>query len=816
MSLGPCLPGLEADGKITADQAAQARALYDERLAAHLREGSRESAEALASADVLDALEREVTRKAFLAGRTIKVRNRVLDDLDRYGTDTGDKRFRVLRQRGDPLDPKAASALLDDDPLAPYSSLEGRRKAVLGESQALMDDVLHRFSADIVGNVRNKATLRDMVDELFGGNSGNAAARELATAWRKSAELVRQRYNRAGGAIGFRADWGLPQLHDWKKVRAAGFDEWRAKILPRLDLGKMIDNRTGKPFTRESLEAVLPEIFDRVRSNGATDLSPGAPRGKALANRRADERFFVFRSADDWLAYAEEFGNGNAFDAMVGHLEGMARDTAALEVLGPNPDATLRFVKDTLEQRAKIDRDPGSAAIKRAQNAGKDIDALWDEYNGAHLNPRNETLALVFSNLRALQTATKLGSATLSATSDLAFTQTRAAMNGLNQVRMLERYAKLMVPGSLEDQRLAVRRGLIADDWTGRTGATGRFVLGELDGELSRRIAGGVIRASGLARHTQMLRWANGMEWLATFTEMAGRSFDTLEPPQRNALSRAGIGAGDWDRLRLAKMDSDRGVEWISPHNAGDPDLASRFMEMIHAETDLAVPVPDLKTRAKFNSIERGTVLGEIALSGLQFKSFGITVMLRQFQQIMAMNAGHAAGYAGGLVIGTTLMGALALQLKALAQGQDPRAMGTGEFWGAALLQGGGFGIFGDFLGSAQSRTGGGLQQALAGPLVADAQSIINVAKAKDPVAALAREAPGFIPGNNLWYARLAFDRLVADQIEQLVNPNFARGQRSMERFAAEQGTRFWWRPGADAPARAPDFANALEQGPDE
>lgn len=64
MSLGPCLPGLEAEGKLTAEQAAAARALYEERLAAHAKIGSRETAEALASEDVLNALERQVTRKA--------------------------------------------------------------------------------------------------------------------------------------------------------------------------------------------------------------------------------------------------------------------------------------------------------------------------------------------------------------------------------------------------------------------------------------------------------------------------------------------------------------------------------------------------------------------------------------------------------------------------------------------------------------------------------------------------------------------------------------------------------------------------------
>jgi hypothetical protein len=194
----------------------------------------------------------------------------------------------------------------------------------------------------------------------------------------------------------------------------------------------------------------------------------------------------------------------------------------------------------------------------------------------------------------------------------------------------------------------------------------------------------------------------------------------------------------------------------------------------------------------------------------------------------MAMQPATAARYAGGLIIGTTLMGALAMQLKALASGQDTRPMKdvpfvndkTGEleknpgFWGAAMLQGGGFGIFGDFLYSANSRTGGGFAETLAGPLVDDAQSIANVVTAKHPSRSLVREAKGFVPGGNLWYTRLAFDRMLADQVEEAVNPDYRQSYARMRHYAQQQGSDFWWQPGATAPERAPDFSNATEGEP--
>lgn len=56
---------LEAEGKLPAEQAAEARAPYDDLLAEYGRAGSRESAEALGSAAVLETLERQVTLKGF-------------------------------------------------------------------------------------------------------------------------------------------------------------------------------------------------------------------------------------------------------------------------------------------------------------------------------------------------------------------------------------------------------------------------------------------------------------------------------------------------------------------------------------------------------------------------------------------------------------------------------------------------------------------------------------------------------------------------------------------------------------------------------
>ncbi len=821
MSVGACLPGLEAEGKLTAEQAADARALFEERLAAHAATGSRETAEALASEDVLAALERTVMRKEFLAGMAIKKRAAIEGDLRSYGTATGDARFRPVKGAGTggPIDPRAAAALIDADPRAKYSNVEGRRKRIVGDTHRLMDSILSEFSANLLGQVRNKAQLMNMVRELFDGATGDRAAKEMAEAWRRAAETLRQRFNKAGGDIGFRSDWGLPQSHDWKAVRRAGYAAWRDFILPKLDPGRMVDQRTGLPMTAQKLELALRDVFETIRTNGAVNITPGQQGGRSLANARGDARFLVFKDADSWMQYAESFGHGSPYDAMMGHIESMARDIAALEVLGPNPEATLRWITDTMQKEAALDTSPGAKGVERAKSGANQLNDLWNEYRGKNMEADNETIALVFSSVRSFEVATKLGSAPLSATSDFAFGAARRAFNGLGQASQFGDYLKLMRPGSIEDQKLAIRRGLIAEEFASRTAGQSRYLMEEMTGEWSRRLASGVLRASGLARHTQAMRWVYGMEALSTYTEQAGKSLDQLEPALRGALQRYGIDAAAWDKLRAAQMDTDRGVEWISPHNLAEADreIGDRFMEMIHTETDMAVPVADLKTRATFNAgFRKGTVFGEVSRSLLLFKSFGVSVILRQGQQILAMQPGTAARYAGGLIIGTTLAGGIAMQLKALAAQRDPRPMDDDAFWYAAMLQGGGFGIYGDFLYAAENRAGSGFAQTLAGPIVDDVQGIVNVATAKDPRKSLVKEVKGFIPGNNLWYTRAAFDRMLADQIDEAINPDVRKARLRLDRYAAEQGTAYWWEPGAMTPERAPDFANALEEGPPE
>jgi hypothetical protein len=323
--------------------------------------------------------------------------------------------------------------------------------------------------------------------------------------------------------------------------------------------------------------------------------------------------------------------------------------------------------------------------------------------------PESETLALRFSAIRAFQTAAKLGSAVVSAVpTDPAFGAVTRRFNGLPARRMWLSYLKQLNPASAADRKLAVRAGLIAEEWSHMTAAQHRILGEELTGDVSRRLAAGVLRGSGLAAYTQGGRWAFGMEFLGHLTDLVDRPFDKLDPKLAASMSRHGIDAATWDVIRKAPLEAHGGAAWLFPHNVEDQLAGDRLLQMIQTETDYAVPAADPRTRAMMNSIApRGTWVGELARTGLLFKTFGITVMLTHGRRILEQGAGSAARYAAALFILTTLGGAAAMEAKELLKGKDARRFrarmrprsSTRKFWGAATLQGGGWGIYGDFLG---------------------------------------------------------------------------------------------------------------------
>jgi len=818
MSFKRCVQdGVDA-GEITQDQADEYVDLFDDLADQYNTQMGPGPAETRAGIDAAAALKKKATERKRRTMLQAKAWKKIQLDMENY---------RDLRGRKDIN--KAALSFFEQDVSTRHLSVAQLETAITRSATRKMDKFLSTFRRNLLGQTRNKATLDNMVREIFDDGTGDAAANELALAWREASEYLRKRFNAAGGAIPKRADWGLPQTHSVVKVRSVSFEEWRDFVSPRLDLDKMIDMETGLKFSEGRLEVALKSVYETIGTDGYSKIKPSGVRGgKAMASKNADHRFLVFKDADNWMEYQGKFGEGNVFDTMMGHISNMSRDIAFMERLGPNPKATTNFIQQTIQKQAAQAKDP--KLEDAATTASRNVDALYNVLSGQSNVPINRKFANTMAGTRQVLQSAQLGAAAISALTDINFNRIARQMNGLPQTKTLTQYLKMVEPlGAKEKGELAVRLGLTAEGWSTLAAGQMRYT-GEMSGpEVTRRVADFVMRASLLSPWTQAGRWAFGMEFLGKLASDAGKAFDDLDPAFRGSLERYGIGADSWDIIRATEPYEHKGAKFLRAEDVEfrtdiDPnlarDLATKMLAMVETETNFAVPSTSVRGRlAITGDVQPGTVAGELTRSFAMYKNFGVTLITTHIMRGAAQPGKAGKGkYYANLILSTTLMGALAMQLKEMSKGRDPREMDA-KFWGAAMLQGGGLGIFGDFMFANVNRYGGGLSETVAGPVVGavgDLNTLVtgNILQAiNGEDTNIGAEAVNFVqrymPGSSIWYARLALERTIFDQARQWADPKAnSKIRRTLRKRQRDYKQGYWWEPGKMSPSRSPDLGN--------
>jgi hypothetical protein len=215
---------------------------------------------------------------------------------------------------------------------------------------------------------------------------------------------------------------------------------------------------------------------------------------------------------------------------------------------------------------------------------------------------------------------------------------------------------------------------------------------------------------------------------------------------------------------------------------------------------------PDARTLSTIRQGQQaGTPMGEALRLFWQFKSFGIAIFQRGFmREFYGYDKGRGGRFGisnirglGLMMAGSMAFGYVAMTMKDLLRGKKPKPIDNPKTWMAAASQGGGFGIYGDFLFGESSRMGGGFLQTLGGPTVGKADDMFKLwqsAKAGDDVGAKAfRLAVSNTPYNNLFYTRTAADYLALYSIQESLNPGFLR--RMERRVEQENGQEWWLRP---------------------
>ena len=250
-------------------------------------------------------------------------------------------------------------------------------------------------------------------------------------------DLMRQRYNAAGGAVGHLEDWGEP--HRWSDVRVLDMIKKRGRQAVVDDFanaavrGRYV-HEDGTLYTIDEIRAFMDEALTTITTDGANKRLRGERPDYATsvaANRHRAHREIHLRpdAIEDMLNTYSELG---AMESMLMHMRTLARDVALIETFGPNADLTAKQMMD-----AAYDRDlvafPDQKTTLRARRDHAEY--LFDHLAGNAQGRRN-TLNATAQALRSWNVFTSLGFTTWSSITDPVVMQHVARARGLDQGKL--------------------------------------------------------------------------------------------------------------------------------------------------------------------------------------------------------------------------------------------------------------------------------------------------------------------------------------------------------------------------------------------
>lgn len=738
------------------------------------------------------------------------------------------------------------------------------------------------LKARLVSNIRGRADPdfeRKVARELARRNgaaiepTGDAAAVEAAEAFARALDAGRAMQNREGAWIGKITGYIGRQSHDrlrvaggfWRELKAAGigraitdwpaarvaasrkaFRQWHDAIRPLLDESTFEDlnmepSEAADLFASGVLaraddprEAMLYRVWSDIVTGrheqlvGMSDFGDyRPPAGKARAVSRS--RVLHFKSPDAWMDYAETFGRGGLYGAIMGDLERAARNSALMARWGPSPEAARRAEVERLSQAARARGDTG--AVDRLNDRMRQ--AEFDELTGAGQAPENLRLAVIGRSIRVMEVLSKLGGVVLSAVSDASFAAQRFKRAGGTY---LDGYSAVVkgVSRLQGEQGKAVADAMDVGARSAAAHLTARFAAS--DGPLgwASWAQRAFYRVNGFELWQDGARRGLADMIASIWGRQADRGWDALEVGTREDFERFGLDAGAWDLLRAGAMDPGDGrryltldaaetadeagvLAWTGWNGKGDrgeavalgrDELKLRLQTLVGAVLDDALTEARARERVGLTrGMRPGTVGGEAVRFFTQFWSFSQGVIGRHV-------APAARGYAGQspisllahLIVASTALGWLSLEMKQLVKGREPRTAGVmrepdraGSLFLAAMLQGGGLGIYGDFLMGEANRSGlPATLSAFAGPAVSDGErlfQIVNKAMWGDMDEKADAGADGIklgvslLPGANLFYTRWALDYLILHRMSEAMSPGYL--ERYEKRVREREGTEF-------------------------
>ena len=713
------------------------------------------------------------------------------------------------------------------------------RDSIGGKQEALEDVLITKLIRNI-NNISDNA-FKDFTDgkmdieimnEMLGIPTGIKDAKNLAKVLKEFQADLRLRLNDLGANIGELDDWITKMSHDTQKMGRADIGSrliadnryaWREYIKSRLDLKRTFRN-VNDP---KKIDEILDSIFNSLMSGDHTKYS-GADSvygTKNVTNRLNAARVLHFKNVQARQEYNIKFGEPSLKESIFSVLATSSRNIALMQELGTNPRNTLDKVLSLLKKKYK-ESDPKLVS----QLNFKTFKNQFAELDGSINGIANDLLARAGMVVRSTGNMARLGSASISSFGDLAqymgttSFQGRGLLTGLFEAmsglfRANDTAAMEVLQITSNSVTATAFRGNIygaADDTWGRMGRLQNtfFKFNGMNGWVASLKSS---MALGLSRHYGML---------------ADTKLSDLSIREQNFLTLYGIDEGKWNMLRSIKTLAVDNKRYLTAESINDISnnsiinyvgrkLSAREIRNFKADLQLTwknvlsdqgkhgSPEPDAAVRAITNQgLEKGTPMGETIRFIMQFKSFPISMWKKIIGRELYSYGPNESSLAklGGLstiLLLGTFFGYLAMSTKDMLRGRSPRDPKNKNTLLQAFAQGGGAGIYGDFLISEiQNEYGNGIFETALGPTASDLKKLLDMVSTMNEPKKAGKKffelVEGHTPFLNLYYTKAAYDYLIGYQVKEMLDPGYF--ERMKQRHEEKRGQNYYLKPGSIIP----------------
>lgn len=852
------------DGKVTASAAKRIIDYVHHRAKAiDIEDSTKANPTELLISDVrqkAQAVKRDVIAVLNQKARAIKARNEGVAFVEAFGKKHGDysEGLKALLVGSNKLFPGAKNSIAATQ-ISLHKNLLGSFYMDLKQSNTL--DLLkandEAFDLKVARDlfVLNSRELNEMAESPH--IESTTESLQVAKIMKKYQDLIKNRLTEAGVSIQDLDGYITRQTHDAERIHNAGYEQWRADFLSLLDHNKTffeirqklkadetIDYKTAyaeslEKYTKELYLSFISGQHVRYELNTLSEVTRGI-KG-SLANRIGSDRSIHFAGADAWFEYNKKYGSGTMMETFMRSLERGARHISLIERLGPSPEDTLfgptgiikqvqALIRENPEQHRKLD--------------DKVFTAMFKRLTGSHMIPANFTVAKISNIIYQWNSVSKLGNILLSAVSDIPLAVSEAKYLGINQLEAYSNMFKSIFGLDAEARQVAENYGIGLEMLVGNF--YDRMYTEDARPGVMKNLLDLSFKLGGLPAWTDSVKTGFTAMLSKHVADHAHMPLQQLPEQLQRVFSQYDITDADWDIIRKGKYTDSQGRNFITLDSVrelkeSNQEVETKLLSFFHDRVDYAIMTPGMREQAElYRNIERGTLSGELFYHLLQFKSFPYAM----WNKISGPQGRNIAGTGHSfdsiadtkeffkssafnnyvaMQVQFTMFGLITNWMRDLFKGKEPRPASDSKTWTQALLTGGGLGFYGDFLFGEYNRYGNSFVGALAGPTVANIESLVNIrSKAmhdsdKEGIAGtLATDTLKLISDNlpmiNIFYARAAYNYLFFYQLQELINPGYTE---EMERGIMEKtGQKFlpFARPSKVVPSGHDGNWNILER----